>query len=127
VIELHKQYGPIIRISPNELHVATPEFYDTLYASSASGEKRDKYAWFTKAFGMDNSTFATPDHDTHKMRRGALNPFFSMQSVRRLQPVIQERVDVLLRRIGEFQQSGEVLMASWMFAAFTNGRYIRYL
>jgi hypothetical protein len=105
------------------LHVATPGFYDTLYASSASGEKRDKYSWFTKAFGMDQAMFATPDHEVHKRRRAALNPFFSMQSVRRLQPVIQERVDVLLMRIEGFQRSKEVLMASHMFAAFTNGMH----
>lgn len=122
VIELHKKYGPIVRISPYELHVANPEFYETLYASTASGEKRNKYAWFTKAFGMDSSVFATPDHDIHRLRRAALNPFFSIQSVRRLQPVIQERVDTLMIRMRDFQRSEEVLMASWMFAAFTNGR-----
>ena len=98
IIELHKQYGPIIRISPWELHVSDPDFYETIYASSALGHRRDKYEWFTKSFGMDKSVFGTPGHDLHRMRRAALAPYFSMASVRRLQPVIQERVDVLLER-----------------------------
>ena len=30
--ELHKQYGPIIRINSYELHISTPQFYETLYS-----------------------------------------------------------------------------------------------
>jgi cytochrome P450 len=69
---------------------------------------------------LDHSEFGTPQHDLHKMRRAALSPYFSMASVMRLQPVIQERVD-LLERLKGFRDSGEVLMASWAFATFTNG------
>src|ERR1700722_8866841 len=65
IIELHKQYGPIIRISPWELHVGDPDFYSVLYATSASGQKRNKYNWFTESFGLDNSVFATWEHDKH--------------------------------------------------------------
>jgi hypothetical protein len=54
------------------------------------------------------------------MRRAALSPYFSMANVMKLQPVIQERVD-LLERLKGFTDSGEVLMASWAFATFTNG------
>lgn len=123
IIELHKEYGPIIRISPWEVHISDPDFYDTVYASSASGHRRDKYDWFTKSFGMDHSVFATPPHDLHKMRRAALSPYFSMASVRKLQPVIQDRVELLLERFKGFRDIDRVLMGSEAFAAFTNGQY----
>jgi hypothetical protein len=48
-----------------------------------------------------------------------------MGSVRRLQPDIQERVDVLMERLKGFRDTEEVVMASWAFAAFTNGECIR--
>lgn len=132
IIELHKQYGPILRISPWEIHVSDPDFYDVIYASSASNLKRDKYEWFSKSFGQDKSAFGTHDHDLHKLRRSALNPFFSLQNVRRLQPVILERVHILLDRFREFRESGKVLNASCASSAFTNGlsmipNYIRLL
>jgi cytochrome P450 len=122
LIELHKQYGPIIHITPFELHISDPEFYDEVYASSASNRKRNKYPLFYESFGMDYSMFATIDHDLHKYRRAALNPFFSQQNVRKLQPVIQERVSTMLERIRDFRESEAVLNVSWLYAAFTSGK-----
>ncbi|KFZ04126.1 hypothetical protein V502_10388, partial [Pseudogymnoascus sp. VKM F-4520 (FW-2644)] len=126
LIELHKKYGPIIRITPFELHVSDPEFYDEVYASSASNRKRNKYPLFYKSFGMDYSMFATIDHDLHKYRRAALNPLFSLQNVRKLQPVIQERVSTMLERIRDFKESEEVLNVSWLNAAFTSDVVMQY-
>ncbi|TVY84018.1 Cyrochrome P450 monooxygenase [Lachnellula suecica] len=126
IIALHKQYGPIIRISPWEIHVSDPDFYEVVYASSASGNRRDKYGWFTKSFGLDSSVFGTPGHDIHRVRRAALAPYFSMASVRRLQPLIQDRVNKLVERLEGFKDNGEVLMASWAYAAFTNDVVMTY-
>ncbi|TVY43691.1 Cyrochrome P450 monooxygenase [Lachnellula occidentalis] len=120
IIALHKENGPIIRISLWEIHVADPDFYEVVYASSASGHRRDKYDWFTKGFGLDNAVFATPGHDLHRLRRSALAPYFSMTSVRRLQPLLEERVNKLLERSEGFRDSGEVLNTSCAYAAFTN-------
>jgi cytochrome P450 len=92
-----------------------------VYATSASGQRRHKNPWFTESFGLDHSVFGTWEHDKHKMRRGALGVFFSLQSVRKLDPLIRERVSQLLKRFREFKESGEVMMMSWAFAALTNG------
>ena len=44
ISELHKQYGPIIRINPYEIHVIDPEFYDELYVSY--GKRRTElWSW----------------------------------------------------------------------------------
>ena len=40
--ELHEKCGPIVRINPYELHISDSSYYETLYAASASGEKRAK-------------------------------------------------------------------------------------
>lgn len=119
---MHKKYGPIIRINPYELHIETPSYYDVIYAGG--GKRRDKWEWFTKQFGIPESTFATVTHEKHRMRRAALNPFFSTSSVRRLQPMIDERLDKLLERFVEFQKSGEPMTISLAFAAFTAGDFV---
>ena len=45
-----------------------------------------------------------------------------MVNVRRLQPVIQERLGVMMRRMNEFMDTGEVLNVSCMFSALGNGK-----
>lgn len=45
-----------------------------------------------------------------------------MASVRRLQPVVEERVQRLIGRIRGFKDAGrDVIKADYAFAAFTNG------
>ena len=127
--DLHAQYGPIIRINPYELHISDPVFYDTLYASSASGDKRDKWEWTAKQVGTPGSMFSTPSHDLHKARRAPLNRFFSTASVKRLQPLIEERVAKLIERfrgLKDVKGDDGVVKIDYAYAAFTNGRVLSF-
>ncbi|MCJ1381084.1 hypothetical protein MMC17_004193 [Xylographa soralifera] len=125
--DLHRQYGPIIRINPYELHVSDPAYIGMLYASSASGEKGDKWEWYTKQFGTVGAMFSTNGHDRHRARRAALSRFFSMASVRRLQPVIQERVERMIERFREYKDKEDAAITiNVAFAGFTNDVVMEY-
>ena len=104
--------GPIVRINPHEIHVNDADFYDTLYAGG--GARRDKYVetlvlrgcsqltlcryvWFTNAAGAPTSAFATESHNLHRLRRGALNPFFSKQSILALEPFLHDKMSLLVQ------------------------------
>jgi hypothetical protein len=39
VQEFHQQYGPIVRISPYEVHISDPDFFGTLYVASNTNRK----------------------------------------------------------------------------------------
>jgi len=119
IIRLHEKYGPIIRINPHELHVSPPDFYEKLY--TGPGKRRHRWEWFTRQFGLPQSMFGSVDHDTHRIRRAAVNPFFSKGAVRKLQPVVDERIEALLGRFREFQDSSQPMTLNYAFAAFTNG------
>ncbi|KAJ6781928.1 hypothetical protein PWT90_07206 [Aphanocladium album] len=97
IVELHKQYGPVVRISPWEVHVSDHDFHSELY--TGPNRRRHKWLFWAKQFGAPHSGLATLDHDHHRLRRTPLNQFFSTKSVRDLQPVIEERVDQLLDRL----------------------------
>ncbi|KAL5376808.1 hypothetical protein DPSP01_010219 [Paraphaeosphaeria sporulosa] len=116
--ELHQKYGPIIRINPYELHVKDPDFYDELY--SGPGQKRDKWGWATEMFGNSSSGFGTVSHDLHRLRRNALNPFFSKQAIGRMEPLIRGLIEKLCERFEQSQQSGEPVNTLHAYAALTS-------
>ena len=120
VRQLHQQYGPIVRINPYELHVDDPDFLEDIFVGPGS-HKRDKWDWATNGLGVPDATLMTNGHDLHRVRRAALNPFFSKASVRSLQPLIDAKLDFFLERFEEFQRSGEVMIVNIAFAALTNG------
>lgn len=120
ILEMHNKYGSVVRISPWEVHVGEHDFHDELYGGPT--RPRDKWHFWAKQFGAPNSALATLDHEHHKLRRSALNPFFSTQSVRNLQSVIEERVDRLLEALYKFAatQDRRPLDIMYPFSAFTN-------
>ncbi|KAK3336174.1 cytochrome P450 CYP542B3 [Cercophora scortea] len=126
IIELHDKYGPIIRINPDEVHIGDPDFYEELYPSA--NRRRDRPRFFTKQFGADESSVGTAEHDLHRVRKTALNHFFSTQSVRNLQPIIEERVNALLARFSDHatRSSDQPLDVLYPFSAFTNDVICEY-
>ena len=96
--------GPIIRISPYELHIDDPDYYEELYSQH---KPREKYLWFVSQFGLPASVFATVDHKLHRARRAALNPFFSKQAVTRLLPMLHFMIEKLCGRIEESRKLGQ--------------------
>lgn len=116
---MHEKYGPVVRVNPHELHVLDPDFYEVLYAGG--GQKRDRDPWHTNSLAVEKSILGTVSHDLHRNRRAALSPFFSMASTRRLQPVVEERVDMLIKRLMGLKDSGKVVNLLHAFSAFSNG------
>jgi len=119
IIELHKKYGPVVRINPEEVHVGDPNFHSTLYNRN---KRRDRWAFQAEQFLADGSVEGTIGHDLHKHRRTALDRFFSTQGVRKLQEVIEERIDALLNRLHEHARKSpkQDMDVMYPFSAFTS-------
>ena len=74
-----------------------------------------------RMFGqIDNSAFDTLDHDKHRMRRAPWNPYFSKQSISRIQPLlIQTAVNKLCNKFAEYQAAGKPAMMTNAYASLT--------
>ncbi len=81
-----------------------PDFIDQLYAGANS--RREKYKTTIDAIYAPGSMLATKDHDLHRRRRAALNPFFSKQSIRRVEPIVQRTLNKLLGRMEKWATLG---------------------
>ncbi|GAD94164.1 hypothetical protein AN8309.2 [Paecilomyces variotii No. 5] len=121
--KMHQRYGPVVRINPEELHVSDPDFYSVLYSQQ---QRRNKTVIYSKQFGTPDAAIGTVEHHVHRMRRAALNPFFSKAGVYRLESVIQQKVDLMLDRLAEFRKLGRPIPLDVMFPAFTNDVVMEY-
>lgn len=102
--KLHRIYGPVVRVSPNEVHLNDPENYEIIYSHAA---KYPKDPEFYAGFALDiNAMFSAPTEDGHRVRRAPLNPFFSRRAVLNLEEIVQDKAFKLLRRLQEAVNSG---------------------
>ncbi|KAF2114400.1 putative benzoate 4-monooxygenase cytochrome P450 [Lophiotrema nucula] len=121
---MHKQYGPIVRINPREVHIRDPSFYDEIYASG--GRKRDKDAQFLKAYSVPGSMVATVDHEHHRYRRNILSGFFSKRSVNELSPVVEEKVLKLMKRFAIAHREESIMRLDDAFSALASDVITQY-
>ncbi|KAH7351363.1 cytochrome P450 family protein [Rhexocercosporidium sp. MPI-PUGE-AT-0058] len=119
---LHKQYGPIVRITPTELHVDDPDYFEQLYSRTG---RRDKYSYFSGRFGYSSDIFSTTNHDLHRLRRKALSPMFSVKKIEEFQPVIHEKVEKFCRKVAQYQ-NGQILPMSRALMALTTDIITEY-
>lgn len=114
--------GPIIRITPTELHIDDPDYYEQLYSRAS---RRDKYSYFSGRFGYASDSFSTTNHDLHRLRRKPLNPMFSIKRISEFQPVIRDKVGKLCQKISLYQD-GQVLPLSRAWMALTTDIITEY-
>lgn len=111
-----RRAGPIIRISPSELHIDEPDYYDELYSQH---KPRNKSVFYLNQFDLPGSGFGTADYRLHRARRAALNPFFSKQTIARLQPMLTFMIEKLCGRIEEFRKSGQPMLMRQVYMCLT--------
>lgn len=123
--EMHKRYGPIVRITPREISISDPTFLDTIY-TPGPGSKRDKDIEKVKALGINTSIGGAVQHDLHRHRREALNPFFSQKSVLLLEPELAGKIERLRSYFEESLRENTVLNLSDLYFAFSGDIVSQY-
>lgn len=95
--------GPVVRIAPNEIHLADPDNYDKIYSVSSKFYKDPP---FYNALGVE-VMFTAIANDEHRRRRAPLNHFFSRRAVLDLEDIVQDKVKKLCRRVQESLDAGK--------------------
>ncbi|KAJ3538146.1 hypothetical protein NM688_g6559 [Phlebia brevispora] len=91
LVELHAQYGDVVRISPNELHFANPVAYHDIYNAKNRWNKDAKlYNALRSADG--HASFHLTVYQDAKRRREPMIPLFSRSSILSMQHLLQDNV-----------------------------------
>lgn len=108
------------------MHIQDAPFYETFYRL-ASQKPTSKLKQFEGRLNNPTSSFATSDPHFHRIRRGALNPFFSKRKIVERGPLIQAHVNEICQRLRtEFQDTGRVLNVSDLFGCLTADVVVEY-
>ncbi|RAL03205.1 cytochrome P450 [Aspergillus ibericus CBS 121593] len=121
---LHDQYGPIIRISPDEIHIRDSSFFEEMFSNSLPWDKLEHLQY---RFNNSTGTFSTPKHDAHRPRRAALNPFFSKRTIANATPMMQEKLYQLCDRLrSEYKGREKILRLDWLWGCIAADIIVQY-
>ncbi|KAF3112358.1 hypothetical protein TWF103_003148 [Orbilia oligospora] len=101
--DLHKQYGPYVRMSPNEISVAEIESVRKIHAPSDPYEKAGFYKTIGKGF---KTIFVLTDHEEYKHRLKALGGGFAAMNLALLEPVIRKHVNTCVSKLKQELDNG---------------------
>ncbi|KAK0653179.1 cytochrome P450 [Cercophora newfieldiana] len=116
---LHEQYGPVVRIGPNEVHLSNPSNYDKVYSVGYKFSKDPDF------YGPMEGPLKTPiiltilSAKEHQIRRSYLNPFFSRRSVLDMEHVVRDKTGKLLHLLKSSLVSAGVFDAHHAIRAFS--------
>lgn len=83
VERMHDRFGPVVRVTPDEVHVRDGEWSSVLYAGP--GKTRIKDPRLSEVAGTGNGCFGTSEPQIHRRRRAPVNAFYSRNSISRMQ------------------------------------------
>ena len=111
---LHRKYGPVIRVAPNELAFADPSSWKDVMGGGSKELAKWGDAYLLPAF-MAPHLQNTVDKEHHKMLRRAVAPGFSDQSLRAQEPLVSKYIENLTARLRESCVAGKPVfnMEKW--------------
>ncbi|CEJ91335.1 hypothetical protein VHEMI07054 [[Torrubiella] hemipterigena] len=97
--ELHKEFGPVVRLGPNEVSFTSVEALREIYQSGGSGyDKTEFYDLFIQ-YGI-RATFSTLEKQEHDQRKRYIAASYANTNIMHPDVIsgIQERVDEFIRQ-----------------------------
>lgn len=96
LLALHKRYGPVVRVAPDELSYITPDASKTIYQTTPEFPKDPMHL---PPFHNGAPGILAADKRNHTRYRRLLSSGFSDKGMRAQQPMIQHHIDLLLQRL----------------------------
>lgn len=101
MLEMHKKYGPVVRVAPDELAFADSSAWKDILGHNPKGEECGKWVPFYRPVPEAPDNLISADRQKHGIIRRQLAHGFSDRSMREQEPIIRSYVDLLMRRLRE--------------------------
>lgn len=111
MIALHEKYGDLVRTGPNEVSVADLNAIKTIYGAGTGFRKSSWYSVWQGHRKFD--LFAERSERIHGQQRRLVSRTYAMESLRDLEPFVDDAVKVFLDRLSE-RQAQVIDMGNWV-------------
>ncbi|KAK7697057.1 hypothetical protein SLS64_013908 [Diaporthe eres] len=114
-VDLHKKYGPIVRVGPNRYSISLPSGVKTIYELGGKYSKTDYYRPLQAADLDQQNIFTIQDNELHKERRRKISSLYTMSSMVSYEKAVDEMTRVCVRKIHQFAEEGRLVdIPQWM-------------
>lgn len=114
MLEMHKRYGDIVRIAPDELAFSHPDAWQDIMGHQKGKPEFPKANWFYRPMEDQAGHVVNESRAQHGRLRRQMAHGFSEKAMRDQEPMIRGYVDILLQRLHEFCESGTpVILSDW--------------
>ncbi|KXJ94939.1 cytochrome P450 [Microdochium bolleyi] len=113
--KLFEQYGPVVRIAPNELVFSGTQSYYDIHASAVRNRETFVKTKFQDIGEKEPGVTAERDPEVHREVARKLRPAFSPRSLKAQEPTLNSHVDELIDRINTHGTTGRgINFLEWM-------------
>ncbi|KXJ90965.1 trichothecene C-15 hydroxylase [Microdochium bolleyi] len=114
LLELHRVYGPVVRVAPNSVNISHPEGQRDLKGHRKGGA--DENGKDPAVFGLSASNLIGAPREEHTAQRRILSHAFSAQTMVEQQAIIKGYIDKFFEGLRKNSQNGTQLveMTSWL-------------
>ncbi|KAI1498014.1 cytochrome P450 [Biscogniauxia marginata] len=117
---LHRKYGPVLRIAPDEVTFAQTEAWNDIFHLRPDHQQflKDPTWWRTQP-NMPKSLISAIDPESHARIRKLLAPGFTPRALRSQEPILHRYVDLLVERLREYagrspnEKGAEINIVPW--------------
>lgn len=108
--QLHDEYGPAVRYTPNNVSFTTPGAWKTIYSHRVAGQEtfiKDPLAYRRSFSGTPH--IVNSNGDVHRRQRRLLAHAFSEKALRGQEDIMKRYIDLLISKLREKSDADEVL------------------
>ncbi|KAL9620420.1 MAG: hypothetical protein Q9160_005005 [Pyrenula sp. 1 TL-2023] len=114
-IDLHKKYGKIVRLAPNQYSIDDIDAARVIYGHGSQFPKSDWYSSWKHPDPKKITLFSDQNIARHSEQRRKFQTAYSMTSLVSYESFVDECGDLLTQRLAEFSGTGvPVNMAHWL-------------
>lgn len=119
VHRLHQNYGPTVRVAPDQADICDISAKQTIYSTKEVFLKSLFYRGLTA--GNDVNVFATQNIEKHRYFRRALSGPMSETSLKVVEPIVRSRIDLAIQRMADsMKTTGFVDVSLWTLLMATD-------